>query len=125
MASTLMTKSTLLSHSAALRIHLLMSGHGSGNIHLHLMIQRPHSQPSHRYWVPDASVDLADVENDFELIAQAGLGGMELLGYYLYGNYPSVVQEGGPVPVDWTEYGWGSEAWSSLLFRHFHATLVG
>jgi hypothetical protein len=41
---------------------------------------------------------------------------MELLGYYLYGNYPSMVQEGGPVPVDWTEYGWGSEAWSSLLF---------
>ena len=64
----------------------------------------------------DASVDLGDIENDFALIAQAGLGGMELLGYYLYGNYPSMVQEGGPVPVDWTEYGWGSEAWSTLLF---------
>jgi len=50
---------------------------------------------------------------------------MELLGYYLYGNYPSVVQEGGPVPVDWTTYGWGSEAWSALLFHYYLAMLAG
>lgn len=68
--------------------------------------------PNPRYWVPDASVNLSEVANDFALIKQAGLGGMELLGYYLYGNYPSVVQEGGPVPVDWTKYGWASDAWS-------------
>lgn len=75
-----------------------------------------------RYWVPDASVDLRDIANDFALIKSAGLGGMELLGYYLYGNYPSVVAEGGPSPVDWTTYGWGSEAWRSLngsLFARF------
>lgn len=63
--------------------------------------------------MPDASVDLKDIANDFALIKEAGLGGMELLGYYLYGNYPSVVAEGGPSPVDWTTYGWGSEAWST------------
>ena len=67
-----------------------------------------------RYWVPDASVDLEEIANDFSLIEKAGLGGMELLGYYLYGNYPSVVAEGGPSPVDWTTYGWGSEAWRWL-----------
>jgi hypothetical protein len=89
------------------------------------MFQHLSQQSAHRYWVPDASVDLGDIENDFALIAKAGLGGMELLGYYLYGNYPSVVQEGGPVPVDWTEYGWGSEAWSWSLFRHCHALTVG
>jgi hypothetical protein len=64
--------------------------------------------------VPDASVDLQDIANDFALIKKVGLGGLELLGYYLYGDYPSVVAEGGPSPVDWTKYGWGSEAWSTL-----------
>jgi len=76
-----------------------------------------------RYWVPDASVDLGDIANDFALIKKAGLGGMELLGYYLYGNYPSVVAEGGPSPVDWTTYGWGSEAWSSLNRSFLLATI--
>jgi len=43
------------------------------------------------------------------------MGGFELLGYYLYGNYPNGIQEGGPPPVDWTKYGWGSEPWSKHL----------
>lgn len=34
--------------------------------------------------------------------------------YYLYGNYPSVIAEGGPIPTDWTLYGWGTEAWKNL-----------
>ncbi|KAM0722760.1 hypothetical protein Q7P37_002202 [Cladosporium fusiforme] len=79
-------------------------------------------RPRFRYWVPDASVNLNEVANDFALIKEAGLGGMELLGYYLYGNYPSVVAEGGPVPVDWTKYGWGSEAWKALTEVALQAT---
>lgn len=70
-----------------------------------------HVRPRFRYWIPDASVDLDGVANDMAEVAAKGLGGMELLGYYLYGDFPSIITEGGPVPVDWTKYGWGTEAW--------------
>lgn len=57
-------------------------------------------RPQFRYWIPDASVDLDVVADDFAKAMDIGMGGLELLGYYLYGNYPSVISEGGPVPVD-------------------------
>lgn len=72
-------------------------------------------RPRFRYWIPDASVDLSVVADDFAKAKDVGMGGLELLGYYLYGNYPSVIAEGGPVPVDWTKYGWGTEAWKELM----------
>jgi hypothetical protein len=72
-------------------------------------------RPRFRYWIPDASVDLNAVAEDFSKAKTVGMGGLELLGYYLYGNYPSVIAEGGPVPVDWTKYGWGTEAWKDLM----------
>jgi len=59
-----------------------------------------HVRPRFRYRIPDASVSLTEVRNDFALIKQAGMGGMELLGYYLYSNYPNGVAEGAPTPVD-------------------------
>lgn len=87
------------------------------------------SRPRFRYWVPDASVNLSRVQND---IADAGsvgagqldplichsiahanfpnaTGGVELLGYYNYGDIESGA---GVIPVDWTVYGWGTPAWS-------------
>lgn len=81
-----------------------------------------HVRPRFRYWIPDASVNFTEVRNDFSLIKQAGMGGMELLGYYLYGNYPNGVAEGGPAPVDWTTYGWGSEPWKTLTQVALEAT---
>lgn len=51
-------------------------------------------RPRFRYWIPDASLDLSEVARDFEAVAEKGAGGMELLGYYLYGNYPEEVAEG-------------------------------
>lgn len=71
-------------------------------------------RPRFRYWIPDASVNLDVVRDDFAKAQKVGMGGLELLGYYLYGNYPNVIAEGGPVPVDWTRYGWGTEAWKNL-----------
>ena len=50
------------------------------------------------------------------------MGGVELLGYYLYGDYPSVIAEGGPVPVDWSKYGWGTPAWKELMTVALQAT---
>lgn len=40
-------------------------------------------RPKFRYWIPDASVDLKVVRDDFAAIASKGAGGFELLGYYL------------------------------------------
>ncbi|GAB7361969.1 hypothetical protein MBLNU230_g2006t1 [Neophaeotheca triangularis] len=79
-------------------------------------------RPRFRYWIPDASVDLSEVARDFEAVAEKGAGGMELLGYYLYGNYPEEVAEGGPTPTDWTTYGWGTEAWRQLTDVALRAT---
>ena len=72
-------------------------------------------RPKFRYWIPDASINLSTVTEDFGKAKDVGMGGLELLGYYLYGDYPSVIAEGGPVPVDWTKYGWGTEAWKELM----------
>lgn len=51
-------------------------------------------RPRFRYWIPDASVDLEVVADDFAKAKAVGMGGLELLGYYLYGNYPSQIAEG-------------------------------
>lgn len=74
-----------------------------------------HLRPRFRYWIPDASINLSVVAEDFVRVKEAGLGGLELLGYYLYGNYPSNVAEGGPAPTDWSKYGWGTDAWKDLF----------
>ncbi|RMY75379.1 hypothetical protein D0862_13944 [Hortaea werneckii] len=79
-------------------------------------------RPRFRYWIPDASVPLEEVAADFAKVKAIGMGGMELLGYYLYGNFPTGVAEGGPTPVDWTEYGWGTDAWKALQDTALRAT---
>lgn len=80
-----------------------------------------HLRPRFRYWIPDASVNLSVVTDDFARVKDAGAGGLELLGYYLYGNYPPGIAEGGPVPTDWTKYGWGTDAWKELFSTALHA----
>ncbi|CAK1355414.1 hypothetical protein CB0940_00861 [Cercospora beticola] len=79
-------------------------------------------RPRFRYWIPDASVDLDIVADDLRKVKDVGMGGVELLGYYLYGNYPQQIEEGGPVPVDWTQYGWGTPAWKNLTDAALRAT---
>lgn len=51
-------------------------------------------RPRFRYWIPDASVNLSVMAEDFARAKDIGMGGMELLGYYLYGNYPNQIAEG-------------------------------
>jgi hypothetical protein len=75
-----------------------------------------------RYWFPDASVDLEEVAADIARAKAVGMGGMELLGYYLYGNFPTGVAEGGPTPTDWTKYSWGTKAWKALQDAVLQAT---
>ena len=80
-----------------------------------------HLRPRFRYWIPDASINFTVVTDDFVKVKDAGLGGLELLGYYLYGNYPEIISEGGPTPTDWTKYGWGTDAWKELFSTALNA----
>src|ERR1700753_2302074 len=43
-------------------------------------------RPRFRYWVPDASVDHDVLAADIAGAKAAGAGGVEVLGYYLYGG---------------------------------------
>lgn len=70
-------------------------------------------RPRFRYWVNDASMNLSVVAEDIKAIGRMGAGGIELLGYYLYGgsqNYGG--QLAAPLQTDWTVYGFGTPAWS-------------
>ncbi len=80
-------------------------------------------RPRFRYWVPDASVDLGTVANDISNIGRVGAGGIELLGYYFYGEIPGDVRTS-PVPVDWTKYGWGTLAWSAFCRMNDYSMLI-
>lgn len=71
----------------------------------------PSVRPRFRYWVNDASVNLQIVSEDIKAIGKAGAGGIELLGYYLYGDKPGD-SNASPLQRDWTVYGFGSAAWS-------------
>lgn len=76
--------------------------------------QNPSSRlrPRFRYWVPDASVDVAQVQADIADAKRVGAGGVELVGYYDYGD----IERGAHIiPSDWTQYGWGSAAWSASI----------
>ncbi|KAL9109497.1 MAG: hypothetical protein Q9227_005832 [Pyrenula ochraceoflavens] len=73
-------------------------------------------RPKFRYWIPDASVDPSIVASDVHAAASAGAGGLELLGYYLYGGPPSNgAGRGTAAPVSWATYGFGTEAWQNVL----------
>ncbi|KAK5742028.1 hypothetical protein LTR17_003536 [Elasticomyces elasticus] len=79
----------------------------------------PRTRPKFRYWIPDASVDTAVVARDVKAAGDVGMGGMELLGYYLYGGPPSNgAGRGLAAPVDWATYGFGTEAWN-MVFQAF------
>ena len=74
-------------------------------------------RPKFRYWIPDASVDPATVASDVHAAGQAGAGGLELLGYYLYGGPPSNgAGRGTAAPVSWAENGFGTEAWRKIQY---------
>ncbi|KAF2205690.1 hypothetical protein GQ43DRAFT_477176 [Delitschia confertaspora ATCC 74209] len=76
-------------------------------------------RPKFRYWVPDASVDPDVVAKDVRGAGVIGAGGLELLGYYLYGGPPSNgAGRGTYAPVDWAKYGFGTPAWQNV-FRTF------
>ena len=69
--------------------------------------------PRFRYWLPDASADANSVVQDIEDASSIGASGLQMLGSYLYGGPP--YGYGTYAPVDWTVYGWGTEAWREQL----------
>ena len=75
-----------------------------------------HVRPKFRYWIPDASVDVNVVARDVKAAKDVGCGGLELLGYYLYGGPPSNgAGRGTYAPVDWAIYGFGGDAWHTVF----------
>ena len=73
--------------------------------------------------LPDASVSLDIVTKDIHDARTAGVGGLELLPFYLYGMGEETFRrfsrmvEGYAVPQlpDWTKFGFGTPAFNSLL----------
>ena len=43
-------------------------------------------RPRFRYWPPDASINLTRMVEDIKGLGEIDAGGVELLGYYLYGG---------------------------------------
>ena len=68
-------------------------------------------RPRFRYWLPDASVNLTQVAADIKDVGKVGAGGVELLGYYNYGDTELFVST---ISTDWTKYGWGTPAWREI-----------
>lgn len=69
----------------------------------------PRVRPRFRYWLPDASVNHSQVVADVQEAKRVGAGGIELLGYYNYGD-AGLIQS--TISTDWTKYGWGTSEWS-------------
>jgi hypothetical protein len=69
-----------------------------------------HVRPKFRYWVPDASANHSAIDSDVQAAGVAGAGGLECLGFYLYGGPPQYDYT--TAPVSWATYGFGTEAWS-------------
>ncbi|KAI9668279.1 MAG: hypothetical protein M1821_001099 [Bathelium mastoideum] len=83
-------------------------------------------RPRFRYWVPDASADLTSLAEDVRQAGVVGAGGVEILGYYLYGG--TAQGTGTFAPDDWSVYGWGTPAWQTafktLLQAHADNNLI-
>lgn len=71
-------------------------------------------RPRFRYWPNDASVNLSQVVDDITEVGRVGAGGVELLGYYMYGDIQLFPGNYDSLQSDWTVYGFGSPAWSEL-----------
>lgn len=81
--------------------------------------QNPSSnvRPRFRYWVNDASHNLSYVAEDVKALARAGAGGLELLGYYLYGDTGNWgASSDAVIESDWTIYGFGGTPWGEFRF---------
>lgn len=79
-------------------------------------------RPRFRYWVPDASVNLSQVAADIKDVKRVGAGGVELLGYYNYGDTTFFISA---IPTDWTKYGWGTPAWSTSFRTRYEYLISG
>ena len=71
-------------------------------------------RPRFRYWLPDASVSSSQVADDIRDAGRVGAGGVELLGYYLYGNVQIFPGNYCLLQSDWTVNYFGSPAWSEI-----------
>jgi hypothetical protein len=71
-----------------------------------------HARPKFRYWIPDASVNHSIVARDVQAAGEAGAGGLECLGFYLYGGPSTNGGTGVAAPVSWAKYGFGTDEWS-------------
>jgi hypothetical protein len=80
-------------------------------------------RPRFRYWPNDASVNLSQVADDVREAGRVGAGGIELLGYFLYGDIQLFPGNYDSLQSDWTLNGFGSPSWSEALL-HFHLLVI-
>ncbi|KAJ5527610.1 hypothetical protein N7513_011769 [Penicillium frequentans] len=64
-----------------------------------------------RYWLPDASVDIATVQSDIGAAGAIGAGAVEFLPLYNYGGSLA----GPPVGADWAKYGFGTPVFNEIF----------
>jgi hypothetical protein len=86
-------------------------------------------RPKFRYWIPDASIDHEIAASDIKAAGEVGAGGMESLGFYLYGGPPANAFRGTAAPVSWATYGYGTDEWSMkplhfLLRLEYHVQIL-
>ncbi|KAJ5357882.1 hypothetical protein N7541_005040 [Penicillium brevicompactum] len=64
-----------------------------------------------RYWLPDASVDIATVQRDIRAAGALGAGGVEFVPLYNYGASLAAPPKG----ADWATYGFGTPAFNEVF----------
>lgn len=74
-------------------------------------------RPRFRYWLPNASVDIATFQDNIKSAGSIGAGGIELMPFYNYG-----AQMGGiPPGADWSTYGFGTDAFREVFLAGLRA----
>ncbi|CAG7921801.1 unnamed protein product [Penicillium olsonii] len=64
-----------------------------------------------RYWLPDASVDIATVQRDIKAAGALGAGAVEFVPLYNYGASLAAPPKG----ADWATYGFGTPAFNKVF----------
>lgn len=69
------------------------------------------SRVKFRYWLPDASVDIATVQDDIHSAAEIGVGGVEFVPLYNYGGSLAPAPNGS----DWARDGFGTRSFCEVF----------
>lgn len=69
------------------------------------------ARPRFRYWLPDASVDVASVVSDITAAGSIGAGGVEFVPFFEYGGELGSM----PAGADWATYNFGTVPFRNIF----------